>query len=854
MRYRIAPLNSDDSDSDSLYYPRHAAAPRPSQARERPRPQPQSQPRPRARQQHRAYRPDTSTWPPSPSVEDDAKLAEDCEGQPPANTRGTVDQEILLERLDPPVVAPVLTPALEDRRFILVSGPITHGDDDDDDDEEEEEEEEEEAGDSFSAPALHWRRRQQSIAERGHLPAIQSPAGPPLFFTERISTPYAYTKPQKESMAPSSSDSPAHFHTPPKSPSPPRDDTFDVSDLEADDTKRLRAARQPARYSFVKSDLYRDHLRTDLHDLSSQTSPARHDSFQTLRPSKHDSQTQSPGPPASVTELPVRRRHSPPNTRTSSKANGTRPPSPPSVSAPLGPLSPGHLSVNEADWHATHSPLPIRDGVKPRSSYGRAEMIPAPVERIHACSPFQSTQVTQASSLPYPVDDCSVDVFMPPEEQYQFHNATVTSSRQSHAESPSGDSSSVMSSPRQRDPPMPFAEHTSGLPQAPSHTVDINSPIPRSYTSDDKQHELERTMHRPLDSAVPLPSCLRSTPSRHADWYSLRGCESFDICPTCYEGSFARTRFAGHFAQKRLDRRPFERICDFSSPWMRIAWLLTVQHCLHSLDLLYMLAHIAETERPCPGARDLGCDRRDWYGIIDSRDAKHIANFAVCSYDKRMLEALFPSLQGLFSRLITNHLYDRFGDTCSFRTGSRRSRTYLELLVHLDAEARSVNQPLDATRFLELVRDNAYKRECSRDKAVKRKAWYFIPSLPEFTVCEDCYDELIWPAINSRVTQSTIPHLFNKSIQLVPEEDPDLGSSCCLYSPRMRRIWDTSTREDDFLYLTRKALERRRVESSLSRERTDIMKWMLKTEKGSRQWQRVKSQLNDLNKEWTVWE
>ncbi|KAH9875095.1 hypothetical protein J1614_004583 [Plenodomus biglobosus] len=846
MRYSTAPYYPDGR---SYYAP--GPAPRAEASPRQPSP-----PRRQHHHQYRTHRSRTPKWPPSPSVEDDAddgsRPAEDCgEGQPPANTRGTVDQESLLLDLDPPFVAPDL--ALEDRRFVLVSKPSTAAAAANDD--------------GSRSPSRHWQRGRKGVAERGNLAPINTTADPPPVFTERVSTPYAYTKPQRESTAPSPSDSPARRqHKSPKSRAPTRDDAFDDSGIHVDDTTPLSTERQPARYSFVKSDLHGDDVRTTLRNASSKTSPTRRDSGQAPRTSHYDSQTQSPWSSASSLDssskqrtsspkLPVPLHDFPSNTRLSSRGNDTRPTSPPSFSATVRPPSPGRIPVSETYWHATYPPVPTRGPSRPASRHGRVETMPTPAPRTHVPGPSQSRQTTPAPSLPYPVDDCSADVFMPPEEHYRFDQASITSPRQVHAESPPRYSPSVVDSPRERDAGFSFARRTADMPDVSSHATGINSHIGQPYARLENDRELDTRGRTPLDLTTPLPSCPRNTPSRHDDWYSLRGYESFAMCPTCYESSFAKTRFAGDFSQDRLYERPAERICDFSSPWIRIAWLLIINQRLRSLELLYMLADIMKVERPCPGDREVGSDWADWYGVVDYREeGEHIPNFAVCSCDKKMLEALFPSMQGSFSRLSTKYPYDQGRHDCSFRTSSRRSRTYLDLLVDLDTEARSLNRPLDVNRFIQLVRDNAYKGECCRNKALIRKPWHFIPSLPEFTVCEECYNDLIWPAMHSRVSQSTIPYLFNKTIQLVPGEDPDLGSSCCLYSPRMRRIWDMSVMEDDFSYLTRKVLERRRAESSLSRERKGIMKWMLELEKGSRQWERAKSELDRLNQEWALWE
>jgi hypothetical protein len=281
---------------------------------------------------------------------------------------------------------------------------------------------------------------------------------------------------------------------------------------------------------------------------------------------------------------------------------------------------------------------------------------------------------------------------------------------------------------------------------------------------------------------------------------------------------------------------------------MRLAWLLTIKQRRQDIDLIYKLADIADLERLCPGDREVSTERMSWHGIADQRDGLHVANFAVCSADVKNLEALFPSVRGYFTRLPASSSYGVEKHTCSLRTTSRRFPKYLDLLVALDADAQSTGQRPNMSRFIKMARENAFRGECARNKAFVRKPWHFIPHLPEFTVCEECYNECVWPQ------SGALPRSVNKSIQLVPGEDLELGSSCALYSARMRRVWDVSVKEEDFKYLERKVLERRRKEVLLAKERRGIMQWLAAQDKGSRAYERAREELRVLDREWKEWE
>ena len=79
------------------------------------------------------------------------------------------------------------------------------------------------------------------------------------------------------------------------------------------------------------------------------------------------------------------------------------------------------------------------------------------------------------------------------------------------------------------------------------------------------------------------------------------------------------------------------------------------------------------------------------------------------------------------------------------------------------------------------------------------RAWHFAPYLPEFTVCEDCYDDIIYPmrdkyfASDISPTKRLIPSSHQNSIltsSAVPTtNNSGPGVSCQLYSERMRRLF-----------------------------------------------------------------
>ncbi|KAF2639391.1 hypothetical protein P280DRAFT_470758 [Massarina eburnea CBS 473.64] len=914
MRYSSSPYHDS-------YEPRYTLPSRPVQPRYRPS----------------AY---NSRWPPGPSVEEEsASLAREFpsaagekveEGDD--KSRGSVDQYPIIEELEQP---PYTAQENSERRFVLVSDPSADD----------------------SPPASHAAKdgRRKSFAERGNMPYLKTDMKDPPVFTERTSTPYAYTKPQKESLAPDpapyvlspeggtpestsvprsvpsrgawdeqdESDRPERRPPPPPrhesfAPSPTvrtsRSDVFEESDGDSDGVRRRTEPRRTGRYSFVKSDFLKEDLRANVRDSQAKSDKRKHHdasrepayaSNSSSGSSKHPTpQTQSPRSSSSSLNGESRRHNKPapvetsytkssrypdtyfstprpespsyrerpspprsprlpprqasPTTSRPTSRNGPRPPSPLSFSNSAPRPNP-HVPVTESDWHATYPPA--TDRARPISRHERYETMPAPMPHINVKSPSPARPLNHTSNpLPYPVEDRFTEAFMPTEENYQYdHSSTPTysSPRQSYPET------YPPASPRlSAFRPAPTSRHSTNVDDV-AQSSRVRSGSNRSQSSHDGRRERKMSASPAADR--PLPSCPRSEPStKYNDWYSMENCPNFDICPSCYEGVFADTPFAVYFSQlSRRYERPIERYCDFSSPWMRLAWHITIKQRRQVPDLMYALANIIETERPCPEGRELTTDQIVWYGIPDQRDGIHVANFAVCPCDLKMMEVLFPSIRGYFTRLPTSSPYTpSLPYTCSLRFTSRRFPKYLELLIDLDNEAQVLGQRPNINRFVQLARENAFKSECQKGKSLFSKPWHFMPQLSDFTVCQECFEEVVWPAITApptptissspytSVSPSTLPRLFNRTIQPVPMEDPETGSSCYLHSPRMRSIWERAVADDDFGYLKRNVIERKIQEKKSSRERRGLMNWMNGLERGGREWERGRMELKIIDREW----
>lgn len=358
-------------------------------------------------------------------------------------------------------------------------------------------------------------------------------------------------------------------------------------------------------------------------------------------------------------------------------------------------------------------------------------------------------------------------------------------------------------------------------------------------------------------TATAVPATLSPCPrkeysSKYDDWYTLDGAPSFDVCPHCIDEIIRPTAFRGYF--KRAPSRPsnVRTRCDFGSPWTRLAWLLTLKRQRKDLDLLYALAAISNIEPECPGIRE--CPGT-WYGLRgDGRSFK--PNFAICSSDIKSLEALFPSLLGTFVRLPDSGFRPN-SRVCSLRIASQRWNQYLDLIVAIDDKARAgrVMIPPDLQSLEDLLDSHAYKMECQRDRIIVDQTWHFIPTLPDFTVCEECFESVVSPVIDSG--DSALANRFHKVLMPLPPSATrqfEGGASCQLYSPRMRRVWERAVRygsDEGHRYLSRKVRERKDVHQELLMKQVGIHKRL--SERGVDK-ERLRRELERIEREWGDWE
>ncbi|KAB5563121.1 hypothetical protein GE09DRAFT_1056836 [Coniochaeta sp. 2T2.1] len=277
-----------------------------------------------------------------------------------------------------------------------------------------------------------------------------------------------------------------------------------------------------------------------------------------------------------------------------------------------------------------------------------------------------------------------------------------------------------------------------------------------------------------------LPECPRTAATTGCyDWLTLPQSRNFDICPDCYQSTFANTQFKHSFVPAPLRGADMPVSCDFgSSHWYRVAWLMTVKYGIPNLRLLKAIAAVGVKHQACSGSREAS---RIWSSSPTS---------TACSSSS------------------TRPPYPRGAcATCHFTPGRKRFLKIFDLLESTSDAALSRRTPPDLQRLADQIRDLTITPECMRDEPIANNKWHVMESIPEFTVCEECFDDVVLPIVEGE--GGSVARNFFKRRQERPV------ATCQLYSDRMRDIFRKACRRDDIAYLDDRVKERLDVEASI---------------------------------------
>lgn len=331
--------------------------------------------------------------------------------------------------------------------------------------------------------------------------------------------------------------------------------------------------------------------------------------------------------------------------------------------------------------------------------------------------------------------------------------------------------------------------------------------------------------------------CPRSIPvGGLQDWYTMKGLEHLDICPSCM-GQIAHSRFREYFVPS-LNKPADQKVrCAFSNAWTRLAWTQMIKKHHPSLEMLYQMTRPPPGSSPCPGRT---VSDQAWHRIVDPETGSYLPRFHVCNSCARNVRILMPSHRDTLEA--SPDVQER---VCDFVTTSPRFVQYIDLLDSAATRTGDSARRPDLRDFLSYTRRKVVLRDCRRDRASLGN-WHYIPSLPELSVCEDCYDEVVWPLSKA---QQPIARMFSPTMRLLPSDGPNRcrEASCQLYSPRMRARFREMVAKDDFAGLKTFAVRRFEAECRFRDRREELM---IAEDKGYD----VDAEMRKAVEEWRKWE
>lgn len=377
----------------------------------------------------------------------------------------------------------------------------------------------------------------------------------------------------------------------------------------------------------------------------------------------------------------------------------------------------------------------------------------------------------------------------------------------------------------------------------------------------------QRTTPSARSPSLRLLPCPRSVPvAGYQDWHSLSGLAHLNLCPLCTK-QITSSRFRDRLVPALPRSRSQKTHCAFSEPWTRLAWIQTLQKGLDSLTMLDQITRPSPASTPCPGRV---VDDQYWYRVVDPSTGMYLPNFSICSTCARNLKTLMPPLRDTFKRSASKQLR-----VCDLVPENPRFIHYIDLLdlaanradaALTQAQVSASTAPPDITEFLTYARRKLPLRPCRRDRPIL-STWHYMPELPELTVCEDCYDDVILPLARphpTSISTSTSKHkhkhkqkpnpiaaAFHPTLRLLPGPDRAARcreASCQLYSAHMRAKFRKAVACGDLAYLA--FVARRRVDAE--REfRARVTELLLREEVLGVD---VEEELAEVVGEWRRWE
>lgn len=334
----------------------------------------------------------------------------------------------------------------------------------------------------------------------------------------------------------------------------------------------------------------------------------------------------------------------------------------------------------------------------------------------------------------------------------------------------------------------------------------------------------------------------------HQDWIGLNDARfsAFNICPACYHSHVRPTPYANAFVTKAgaLAVPPHLPVrCDMSRFWVRVAGmvLLTMnQDRRHDITLLARVAGIRAQDGDCPNAQLTAeqqplapPSRQTWYTIQDAHTgARPLPGWTVCASCVLNMQACCPSVAACFAPVLPQQQQQNAGPpppqeaSCALVPSDwyddTRTAEILQQVGGCAVTAALLRRP-DLSPLVDWLRANPPRPRggggagfpsassaeamgggqlhgnglCPRNYPSTTLRCHTMQGLFDFTVCEQCYADVIKPDADRGVD---LARRFGDAATV------GSGFTCQLYSDRMRRVWSEVASTGNMEHLRQKVI------------------------------------------------
>ena len=502
----------------------------------------------------------------------------------------------------------------------------------------------------------------------------------------------------------------------------------------------------------------------------------------------------------------------------SSAPSGQRSRKPSPVYEDPRPISRTGSSTSKEDIQRQRMPPPPGDYGRPVSRAGSIASREDNIPFRHSTYPIQSDRPMSRAGSINDQQPARINTFPVFEDRPTSRNGSYVPSQ--NPQPPPTQRASSYSSPYDQTRPRPSQRRTYSstngavvMPASSQHQHQPSS-LSQAHTSPVAARSPSGPSAPAEKKSISFPICPMQYPvAGHNHWYTLQGVNNFNICTTCIR-VLGGSSYRDHCVPSPY-RPPSEAVaCSVSRPWIRIAVAKSLQDGTADITVLDALNRLPPDVLPCPGK---AIEVRKWYHITDPATKMPITNFNACTACVRSAEIIFPDLkkERLMMRPIDKLNQER---VCSLNASSKHFYAIANEMDRLAGYAKKKDlRAKDISGFAEFLRKKMRYQECSKDAMLATPLWHFHPDLAEFTICEECFEEFVWPMKDKPIAKD-----MYKTLRRIPEYDAGgrqpTGRSCQLYSQKMRGILAWAVEKNDFEYLKQQALMRYQVEHQLHGE------------------------------------